>query len=206
MSDSNAIETIFDDESMHVGQVYAKAILAAAAAEGKVDIVVDQLESLVVDILNNQPVLAAFFADPKKSIEEKVVFIDKAFGHSAEACLIKSLKVIARRRRLAMLPSIQQAVAKMRDEALGRMPVLVTSASPLSQEAINGLRDRLKQILNADVSVSTKVDPAILGGLLVRVGDTVFDGSVDGRLEQMRKATKAKAEQTMREKLSFLTA
>lgn len=206
MSDSNAIETVFDDESMYVGQVYAKAILAAAQADAKVDVVVEQLMSLVSDVLAKQPALAAVFADPKRSIDDKINLIDRIFGNIAEPCLVKSLKVIARRRRLHMLPSIQQAVGKLRDEALGRMPVVVTSASPLDDNAVNGLRERLKQILKADVSISTKVDPSILGGIVVRVGDTVFDGSVDGQLEQMRKATKTKAEQAMREKLSFLTA
>ncbi len=180
--------------------------MAAALADGKVDVVVEQLKSLVSDVLAKQPALAAVFADPKRSIDDKIGLIERVFGNIAEPCLIKSLKVIARRRRLHMLPSIQQAVGKMRDEALGRMPVLVTSATPLDDIAVNGLRDRLKQILQADVSISTKVDPSILGGIVVRVGDTVFDGSVDGQLEQMRKATKTKAEQAMREKLSFLTA
>ncbi len=206
MSETIAIENVFDDESMHVGQVYAKAILAAAEAEGKVDVVVEQLQSLVVDVLSKQPNLAAIFADPKRSIEDKIGFIDKAFGRVADPCLVRSLKIIAGRRRLPMLPSILQAVLKIRDEAQGRLQVVVTSAEPLNDQAIKGLRERLSQLLKAEISVTTKVDPAILGGLVVRVGDTVFDGSVDNRLEQMRKTTKLKAEQSMREKLSTLTS
>ena len=206
MSETIAIETVFDDESLHVGQVYAKAILAAAEAEGKVDVVVEQLQSLVQDVLAKQPALATVFADPKRSVEDKINLIERAFGRAADPSLVKSLKIVARRRRLPMLPSILQAVLKMRDQVQGRLQVLVTSASPLEQNAIQGLRDRLQQLLKAEISLTTKVDPSILGGLLVRVGDTVFDGSVDNQLEQMRKTTKLKAEQSMREKLSSLIA
>jgi F-type H+-transporting ATPase subunit delta len=206
MSETIAIENVFDDESMHVGQVYAKAILAAAQAEGKVDVVVEQLTSLVADVLAKQPDLASIFADPKRSIDDKVNLIDKAFGRVADPCLVKSLKIIAGRRRLPMLPSILQAVLKIRDQVLGRLQVEVTSAEALGDQAMNGLRDRLSQLLKAEISLTTKVDPAILGGLVVRVGDTVFDGSVDNQLEQMRKTTKLKAEQSMREKLSVLTS
>ena len=206
MSETMAIENVFDDESLHVGQVYAKAILAAAEAEGKVDVVVEQLRSLVVDVLAKQPALAAVFADPKRSVEDKLNLIDRAFGRVADPSLVKSLKIVARRRRLPMLPSILQAVLKMRDQVQGRLQVVVTSALPLDGNTVSNLRDRLAQLLKADVSLTTKVDPSILGGLVVRVGDTVFDGSVDNHLDQMRKTTKLKMEQSMREKLSSLIA
>jgi F-type H+-transporting ATPase subunit delta len=204
MTDDQKIETVFDDESQYVGQVYAKAILAAAQADGKVDSVVEQLKS-VVDVLGMQPNLVGIFADPKRSIDDKVQLIDRLFGKIAEPCLVRSLKVIARRRRLSMLPSIASAVTKMRDEAQGRVQVVVTSATALEPNAAEGLQTRLKQLLKAEVSMTTKVDPSILGGLVVRVGDTVFDGSVDGQLEQMRKNTRAKAEQSMRQKLSLIS-
>jgi F-type H+-transporting ATPase subunit delta len=207
MADSNAsMETVFDDESQYVGQVYAKALLAAAEAEGKVDVVVEQLQSLVADVIDKQPSLSGLFADPKRSVDDKVALIDRAFGNAAEPCLLKALKVIARRRRLPMLPSILSAVIKLRDEAKGRLPVVITSATPLEDHSINGLRDRLSSLLKADVSLTTNVDPSILGGLVVRVGDTVFDASLDGRLENLRKNAKSKAENAMREKLSTLTS
>jgi F-type H+-transporting ATPase subunit delta len=206
MSESTMIETVFDDESMYIGQVYAKAILAAADGEGKVDLVVDQLGAIVHDVLGKHPQLMAVFADPKKPVEDKLALIDRLFGREVDPLLLKGLKVIARRRRLGMLPSILRTVVKMRDEAQGRLSVQVTSAIPLEGSAVEGLRQRLQQLLEAEVSLTTRVDASILGGLVVRVGDTVFDGSVDGQLEQMRKATRTKAEQAMREKLSVLSS
>lgn len=205
MAENASIETVFDDESLYVGQVYAKALLSAAEAEGKVDLIVEQLTSIVRDGLKPHPQLELFFADPKRSVDEKIAIIDKLFGGQVDPILTKSLKVIARRRRLGMLGSIAAATTKMRDEALGRLPVTVTSATEIDPKTLSGLEMRLKELLKADVIVTAKVDPKILGGLVVRVGDTVFDGSIDGQLEQMRKQTRARAEQTMREKLTQLS-
>ena len=206
MSEASAVETDFDDESMHVGQVYAKALLAAAQAEGKVDLVVDQLDSLVNDVLAKQPALLAIFANPKLAIDDKLGMIDRIFGRSMDPILLKTLKVIARRRRLPMIGSVQQAAMKMRNEAQGRLQVVVTTAQPLDASALNSLREKLKSMLNADVVLANKVDESVIGGLLVRIGDTVFDGSVDGQLKQMQKATLAKAEQAIREKSSSLSS
>lgn len=206
MSEANSIETVFDDESMHVGQVYAKALLAAAQAEGKVDSIVDHLESLVKDVLSKQPALSAAFVNPKIAVESNVGLLDRVFGRSMDPILLKALKVMARRRRLGMIASIQQAASKMRDESQGRLQVFVTTAQALDHSALNNLRDKLKTMLNAEVALTNKVDPSVIGGLLVRIGDTVFDGSVDGQLNQMKKATLAKAEQAIREKLSSLSS
>ncbi len=206
MSEANLVETVFDDESLHVGQVYAKALLAAAQAEGKVDTIVDQLESLVQDVLSKQPALSAAFVNPKIAVESSVDLLDRVFGRSMDPILLKALKVMARRRRLGMIGSIQQAASRMRDEAQGRLQVLVTTAQALDATALNNLRDKLKDMLKADVALTNKVDPSLIGGLLVRIGDTVFDGSVDGQLNQMKKATLTKAEQTIREKLSSLSS
>lgn len=206
MSETTSFETVFDDESMHVGQVYAKALLAAAQAEGKVDLIADQLESLVRDVLGKQPALIAAFANPKLPVEDKIGMLDRIFGRSMDPVLLKTIKVIARRRRLGMIPSIQQATSRMRDEAQGRLQVMVTTAQPLDSSALDGLRQKLKQLFNADISLTNKIDPSLIGGLLVRIGDTVYDGSVDGQLTQMKKATLAKAEQAIREKFSSLSS
>ena len=206
MSEAIAIETDFDDESLHVGQVYAKALLAAAQAEGKVDLVVDQLDAFVNDVLAKHPALVAAFANPKLGVDDKIAMLDRIFGRSMEPTLLKAIKVIARRRRLPMIGSVQQAAVKLRNEALGRLQVIVTTAQPLDSSALNSLREKLKVMLKADVVLANKIDKSVIGGLMVRIGDTVFDGSVDGQLKQMQKATLAKAEQAIREKSASLSS
>jgi F-type H+-transporting ATPase subunit delta len=84
--------------------------------------------------------------------------------------------------------------------------IIVTTAQPLDAAAVESLKVKLQDIFKAEVVITTKVDASVLGGLLIRVGDVVFDGSVDGQLKQLRKATLAKAEQVIRDKLNSLAS
>jgi F-type H+-transporting ATPase subunit delta len=80
----------------------------------------------------------------------------------------------------------------------GRIQVQATVAKELDAEAKAKLIDSLKKVFNKDIRLTTKVDPNILGGLIVRVGDTVLDGSVDGQLAALRKTVGLRAENALR--------
>lgn len=206
MSESKQTTTVFDDESMHVGQVYAKALLAATEAVGNVDVMVTQFESFVHDVLDKQPALEAALANPKLASEEKIRVLDKAFAQNMDITLLKFLKVLTIRRRFGAIRSVYQSVSNLRDEAIGRLRILVTTAQPIDAAALESLKSKLANIFKKEVILNTKVDASVLGGLLIRVGDVVYDGSVDGQLKQLRAATIAKAEQTIRDKLSTLAS
>ena len=200
------IDTVFDDESLHVGQVYAKALLAAAGTDSSIDQVVEELKAVVTDVLNKQPALEAIFANPRIDVASKVTMLDRMFASRISATLLNFLKVVARRRRLGMLRSIEKSVGIMRDAATGRLQVLLTTAEPLDETAMENIRTELSLKFKAEVSVSNKVDPSILAGLVIRVGDVVYDGSVDGQLKNLRNATVAKAEQAIRDRLGSLAS
>lgn len=206
MSESTNSDTVFDDESMHVGQVYAKALLGAAESSLKVDGMVDEFQSLIVDVLDKQPAFESALANPKISAEEKLRMLDNVFGKKMDGTFLTFLKVLATRRRFGAIRSIYQAVVRLRDEAVGRLRIIVTTAQPLDAAAVESLKVKLQDIFKAEVVITTKVDASVLGGLLIRVGDVVFDGSVDGQLKQLRKATLAKAEQVIRDKLNSLAS
>jgi len=206
MSESKQTTTVFDDESMHVGQVYAKALLAASEATGNVDEMVAQFDSFVHDVLDKQPILELALANPKLPADEKVRVLDKAFAQNMDSTLLKFLKVLAIRRRFGAVRSVFQSVSNLRDEAVGRLRILVTTAQPLDAEALESVKMKLTGIFKTEVILNTKVDASVLGGLLIRVGDVVYDGSVDGQLKQLRAATIAKTEQTIRDKLSTLAS
>jgi len=206
MSESKQTITVFDDESMHVGQVYAKALLAASEATGNVDEMVAQFDSFVHDVLDKQPILELALANPKLPADEKVRVLDKAFAQNMDSTLLKFLKVLAIRRRFGAVRSVFQSVSNLRDEAVGRLRILVTTAQPLDAEALESVKMKLTGIFKTEVILNTKVDASVLGGLLIRVGDVVYDGSVDGQLKQLRAATIAKTEQTIRDKLSTLAS
>ena len=206
MSENQKNESVFDDESMHVGPIYAKALLAAIGSSGNVDALMEQFHSLIHDVFDKQPGLEMALANPKLPSDEKIRVLDKAFGGKMDATLLTFLKVVSRRGRLSAIRGIYRAAAALRDEAIGRVRVLVTTSQPLDAVALSSLKEKLQNLFKKEVAITTKVDATILGGLIVRVGDMVFDGSVDGQLNLLKKATLAKAEIAIREKLSSLAS
>jgi F-type H+-transporting ATPase subunit delta len=201
---TSKIATVFDSEEQHVGEVYARALLATAAANKEVDAVVDQLESLVRDVLDRNPKLEAVLSNPKMPIETKWEFLDRIFSGKMHGTLLTFLKVVGRRHRLNAIRAIQKAASKLRDEMAGRMQVHVTVSQPLDDAARSALVDRLQKVFKKEVRLETRIDPSIVGGLVVRVGDTVFDGSIDGQLQSLRKTVGMRSENALRSVASNL--
>ena len=206
MSEPQKNDSVFDDESMHVGPIYAKALLAAVGSTGSIDTIMDQFHSLINDVFDKQSVLEMVLANPKIPSDEKIRVLDKAFAGKMDSTLLTFLKVVSRRGRLNAIRGIYRSATALRDEAVGRVRVLVTTAQQLDTVAINSLKEKLQNLFKKEVAITTKVDATVLGGLIVRVGDVVFDGSVDGQLKLLKKATLAKAEIAIREKLTSLAS
>lgn len=194
---STKIPTVFDSEEQQVGEVYARALLASVSPQDA-DAIVDQLESLVREVLDKNTKLEAVLANPKMPVESKWNLLDRVFSGRMDGKLLTFLKVVARRQRLNAIRSIQLAASKLRDEATGRIQVQVTVPQPLSDAERSSLVERLKAVFKKDVRLETLVNPAIIGGLVIRVGDTVFDGSIDGQLQSLRKTVGARSENALR--------
>ncbi len=195
---ANHIPTVFDSEEQHVGQVYAKALLQAATGSNKVDVAVDQLESLVRDVMDKSKGFEAVLFSPKMSVEDKSEFLDRVFGAKMDPLLLSFLKVLNRRHRLPFVRAISQSANALRDEMAGRMQVQVSTSSPLDAASADALRKKLSASFGKDIRLVTKIDPSILGGLVVRIGDTVYDGSVDGQLKSLRRDAGARADASVR--------
>lgn len=183
-------ETVFDTGAEHLGRVYAEALLAAAQTSGASDQVVDQLQTLVDEVLNQHPPLAAAFASPRVDPEEKQRIIDRLFASEVHPTLLHFLKIVARRERLSYLRQIASAAVAIRDERLGRLVAEVRSAVPLTDELRQAVIARLRETMDQEIVLRETVDPQLIGGLLVRIGDTVFDSSVSNRLSGMARKTR----------------
>lgn len=184
------VASVFDSEEEHVGEVYAKALLGVARKSSNTDELLSQFQTVVEEVFSKNPKLEAALNSPKLSPEQKESLLDKILGAHVDPTLLKFLKVLCRRQRLNFVRGIQRSITEFRDEELGRVRVLVTSAIELSSQEVDGIRGQLKTKLNREVSVVTKVDPSIIGGLVLRIGDTVFDGSVTGKFDQLLRAAK----------------
>ncbi|MBM4000339.1 MAG: ATP synthase F1 subunit delta [Planctomycetes bacterium] len=191
-------ELAFDAIRRQVGTIYAKALLGVTEKRGVTERAMDELESFIRDVLERLPKFEAVLSAPRVAIEEKQRLLDRAVGKTMQKDLLIFLKVTARHGRLDCLREIL-AEAKSRLDALrGRVEVLVESATPLDDAARDAVRARLRESLGAEVVLKVVVNPEIVGGLVVRVGDTVYDASVANRLERLRQSVLATARRSLR--------
>ena len=196
--------TVFDSDQQQLGDVYARALLAFAADAGNVDQLVDELGE-VVEAINGVAGLRDALESPRVGVESKVDLLDKAFAGKVEKGLLHFLKVVGNKGRFDCLGAIASSAKTLRDEMSGRVQAVVTSASPMDSEVVGRITDQLSKTLGKDVSLRVLVDPEILGGIVVRVGDTVYDGSVVNQLSQVRARAVKRASDAIREKLDRFT-
>ena len=192
---------VIDSGRQHLGSVYAKALLGAAEKAGQSRQVLEELDSLVTDVLNQLPQLDAAFISPRLAPEEKAALIDKAFGGRMSITLQHFLKVVAKHERLDCLRAILRAAKKLYNEMSGRVDVRLETAAPISNPMRERIVARLTQLLGREVVLTSEVNEELLGGLVVRVGDTVYDGSLAARLKQMQEVTVQRTTQQLRESL-----
>ena len=179
-------EPIADVSAQRVARVYAEALLNAADKQGQSDDVVEGLDSLIRDLFQSEPQLEAFLTSSAVGRERKARLIDKVFENKASVLFVDFLKVLNQHERLNLLRPILAAAKELRDARAKRIRVQVRSAVPLANDQENRLRQQLREALKLDPVLQTAVDPELLGGVVVRVGDWLYDASVRARLESIR--------------------
>jgi F-type H+-transporting ATPase subunit delta len=193
--------TVFDTDQQHVGGVYAKAVLGAAVKAGLAHQITEELDSFVHDVLGRVPALDATLASPRVPLETKFALLDKALAGRMSNVLLQSLKVICRHRRFDCIRAVRRALHEQYDKLLVRVEVQVQSAQPLTEELRVAVIARLEDMLGAEVKLVESVEPNLIGGLVVRVGDTVYDGSVANWLVRLRKEALEKTAETIKQAL-----
>lgn len=179
------IRSVMEDPAAQAGaRVYADAFLQAAGA--RTEELIEEFTSFQDDVLAKQPEFARLLMGRSLSRDEKVRLIDRVVASQASDLFANFLRVLARHDRLDLLPSILHEVHVKQERAGGRQRVTVTSAVPLTEETLARLRERLRVALSFDPVIIPKVDPKVLGGLVIQVGDTVYDTSLRARLNQLR--------------------
>jgi F-type H+-transporting ATPase subunit delta len=189
-SSARAAETDGDETenvgSQNVAAVYAKAFLGATEAAGTTDAALAELESLVSDVLDKLPRLDAIFRSALVSADQKIELIDKAVGTHASPLLRNLLKVLARHGRLEVLRGIRSEARKLVDKLRGRFRVHVSTAAELDGQLQQQLTETLRGMLGGQPVLVINTRPELIGGIVLRVGDTVYDGSIATRLARIR--------------------
>jgi F-type H+-transporting ATPase subunit delta len=182
----NVSASVMEDPSAQaIARTYADALLDAAVATGAGS-ALDEVGSFVEDGLDKVPDLKQMLFSRVIAREEKIRLIEKIAGPPASPIVASFLRVLAGHDRLDLLPLILREARLRQEVRSGRKRVQVTTARPLTGESESHIRHRLAESLPFDPILETRVDPSLLGGIVIRVGDTVYDSSLATRIKELR--------------------
>ncbi len=166
---------------------YAKALLEAAAEAGALEQVAADLEALGPHFAAKE--VAGFFANPAVPRARKEAALTAAAERaSASRIFVSLLRLLQARQRVGLLPDIARLFRDLADERTGRVRAEVTTAVPLPAASLEALAARLSAATGRQVHLTPQVDPTVLGGLVARVGSTLYDASLRTQLRRMREA------------------
>jgi F-type H+-transporting ATPase subunit delta len=185
-NDKGADGAFADVGQQRIARVYAEALLNAAERRGQAQRVFDELDSLVGDVFPAAPDFEAFLSSRAVSREAKPALIRRALEGRASDVFLNFLLVLNQHQRLDLLRPVRAAYRDLWDERARRIRVQVRSAVPLAEDQSQRLREELRRAFRRDPILETRVDPDLIGGLVVQVGDYLYDGSVRSRLTAIR--------------------
>ena len=168
-----------------IAVVYARSLFEAALDQDKLDEVREQLGQFA-DALDADRELQVFFFSPYFSTSEKKDGLHKAVD-GAEALFMNFLELLLENHRMPAIFRIRRGYDRMWEDHNRLLPVEVTSAVELDEDTVRGIGDRIAEQTGRKVELSAQVEPDILGGIVVRVGNQVLDASIRNRLETLRK-------------------
>ena len=168
-----------------IARVYAEALFETARDKGKLDEIREQLGEFA-DALAGDRQLQVFFFSPYFSTQEKKEGLHRAVS-GAEAIFLNFLDVLVENHRMPALFRIRREYDALWRRQNKRLPVQVTSAVELDESTVRHIGERIEEQTGRTVELSSSVEPDILGGIVVRVGNSVLDASIRNRLDTLRR-------------------
>jgi len=180
-----AAEFHADVDAEKIAEIYATAYLDAVTAQGgSVDDAVAEFQSFVT-VLQSQPKFEAVLASAMVATNEKIALLEKAIAPSASPLFWNFLQIVARRNRLNLLLPVFLQTQILLDERRRRIPITITTATEVDSQLFLALAEKLRSVLGGEPVIRSVIDPEVIGGLVVRVGDTVYDASVSTQLQNV---------------------
>jgi ATP synthase F1 delta subunit len=168
-----------------IASVYARSLFEVAKEQDKLDKVREELGEFA-DAVDGTRELQVFFFSPYFSTAEKQDGLEKAIS-GADEILVNFLKLLIENHRMPVIFRTRREYDRLWRAENKLLPVTVTSAVALDQGTVKQIGDRIAEQTGRKVDLSATVEPEILGGLVVRVGNSILDASIRNRLEQLRK-------------------
>ncbi len=168
-----------------IAQVYSRALFEVAKEHDKLDEIRDQLGELA-DAMAEQRDLQVFFFSPYFSTDEKKEGLHKALS-DADEVLVNTLELLIENHRMPALFRIRRQYDERWERENRMLPVEVTSAIELDESTVKQIGEAIGSQTDRRIDLKAHVDPDILGGIVLRVGNSILDASISHRLEQLRK-------------------
>jgi len=182
----NAVRFSPDVGQEKVGEIYARALLGAAEKAGQTVAVLDELDAIASEVFVQFPNLETVLGSLLVSHAEKTALLDRVFASQISRLLLNFLKVVSRHGRLDCLRAIRHQARKLHEEMQGNVRVRVTTATEVDRQQIEQITATLSESLGQRLILETVVDPKLIGGIELRINDTVYDGSVANQLQSIR--------------------
>jgi F-type H+-transporting ATPase subunit delta len=166
---------------------YARAIFELGAESGQLEPLTQELADFAASFAQ-VPSLRRALENPVLHEPQREAVLRQVAEHARLGALATNfLLILLRRRRLGVLPGILRRLRSLADEKSGVLRAKIVSAGSLSDSYFNQLKQSLEQALGKRVIVDHEEDPTLIGGILTRIGDNTFDGSIRGRLEELER-------------------
>jgi F-type H+-transporting ATPase subunit delta len=172
-----------------IAQVYARALFEAATEQDKLDVVREQLGQFT-DALHDSREMQMFFFSPYFSTEEKKSALDKAIVDGDET-VVNFLELLVENHRMPVIFRVRREFDRLWDDAHELLPVQITSAVELDPSIAERIGEEIGRQTGRTVELTSTVDPDVIGGIVLRVGNSILDASIRTRLENLRKQVAA---------------
>jgi F-type H+-transporting ATPase subunit delta len=184
---------VIDVTAEQLARVYAKAAFDAAKTKGTAKDLVEELSELAIGVLDRFPRLEAIFGTELISRDEKQAILDRIFSGRLTESSLGLLQVLTRHNRLDLLRDVIRSVQSLWDKHVNRVPVEVQYAAEPDESLQQEVAETLKTLLGSEPVITTTVDPELVAGFVVQVGDKVYDSSARSDLERIRQSMIARA-------------
>lgn len=168
-----------------IARVYARSLFEVAKERDKLDVVREQIGQFA-DALDDNRDLQVFFFSPYFSTEEKKDGLRRAVD-GADETVLNVLELLVENHRMPVIFRLRRAYDAMWEEENKLLPVQITSAVALDEAIVKRIGDEVGQQTGRRVELKSTIDPDVLGGIVLQVGNSILDASIRNRLEQLRK-------------------
>lgn len=164
---------------------YAQALFEVAKERGTVDTVEENLE-LIKEVIDDNEDFKQLLLHPEVTANEKKEMLEEFFTKAVNAEVLNLLKVLVDNHREDIISFIQLDYVDIANEYRGIADATVTSARPLSEDDQRKISDQFGRLLNKQLRLTTKIDESLVGGVIVKIGNRVYDGSIKGQLDRFK--------------------